>query len=320
MRRFVIRRILQSLGLLLAIMLISFTLMHLAPGGPLGFLAEDPRISESVKEGIAKRLGLKDPLPVQFATWIWGVVRLDLGISFVEKRPVFDMVRDAAVNTLWLTLGGTLIGFVGIPIGVYAARHRGKLIDNIIRVFTVVFNSIPHWFLGLLIIIGVANIANDSGFKLLPLGQMYTIGQDGIINRLWHLILPSFLVSLTYIIVFSRFARSQTLDVLNQDYVRTANAKGLPSSQVSRRHVLRNSLIPLITIMGGLLPGLFAGLVLTERVLSWPGMGTLFLGAAGQRDYPTLMGVLLFISFLTIFGNLIADLCYGLVDPRVRYD
>lgn len=188
------------------------------------------------------------------------------------------------------------------------------------RVITVVLNAIPHWWLGLLIIIVVANLSLNGGPKFLPLGQMVTVGSDNIIDRLWHMVLPSFLVSLTYIIAFSRFVRSQTLDVLTADYVRTARAKGMSEGVITRSHVLRTSLIPLITIFGGLLPSLFAGLALTENVLSWPGMGTVFVSAALQRDYPVLMGTILFLSILVILGNLLADIAYGLVDPRVRYD
>jgi len=320
MRRFLIRRLLQSAFLLLAIMTLSFALMHAAPGGPLQLLAEDPRMSASTIRDIEERLGLHDPLPLQYAKWVWGVVRLDFGVSFVDKRPVISILWDAAVNTFWLTIGGTIIGLLGIPLGVYAARHRGKVGDNLVRVLTVVLNAIPHWWLGLLLIILISNIAIGGGPKLLPLGQMYTIGGDNFIDRLWHMILPSFLVSLGYIIVFTRFARSQTLDVLNQDYVRTARAKGMSEGVVTRSHVLRTSLIPLITIFGGLLPALFGGLVLTESVLSWPGMGTTFISAALQRDYPVLLGTILFLSILVIVGNLLSDLAYGLVDPRVRYD
>jgi peptide/nickel transport system permease protein len=321
MGRFIIRRLLQSVGLLFAILALSFLLMNLAPGGPLRIYAEDPRISAAVIKDIEERLGLRDPLPIQFARWAWSAIRLDFGTSFVEKRAVFGLVVDAAINTLWLTLGGTLLGFLGIPLGIWAARRRGKFADNAVRVVTVLLNSMPHWWLCLLIIIVVANIAAGGGPKLVPLGSMYAVGQEGnILNRLHHLVLPSIIVSLGYIIVFSRFARSQTLEVLGQDYVRTARAKGLPDGQVNRWHVLRNSLIPLITIMGGILPSLFGGLVLTERVLAWPGMGTLFLNAASQRDYPVLMGVILFSAVLVIIGNLLADLAYGLVDPRVRYN
>ncbi len=294
--------------------------MHAAPGGPLRLLAEDPRMSAATIADIERRLGLNDPLPIQFARWLWGVIRLDFGQSFVDKRPVIAMIWDAAINTFWLSVGGTILGLLGIPIGIYAARHRGKLGDNVVRIITVILNAVPHWWLGLLIIILVSNIAIGGGPKFLPLGQMYTIGNDNIIDRLWHMILPAFLVSLTYIIVFTRFVRSQTLEVLNQDYVRTARAKGMSESVVSRAHVFRNSLTPLITIFGGVLPSLFSGLILIESVLSWPGMGTLFISAALQRDYPVLMGVILFLSILIVLGNLLADLTYGLADPRVRYD
>lgn len=320
MKKFIIRRIVQSIFLLFAIITLSFILTRLAPGGPLQLLAEDPRLSAATIRDIEERLGLREPLPTQYVKWLWGVVRLDFGVSFVSKRPVADIMFDAAINSFWLVIGGTFLGLFGIPIGIYAARHRGKLGDNLIRIFTVIFNSIPHWWLGLLIIIGIATIASNGGPKLLPLSGMVDIGNDTLLNRLWHMILPSFLIALTGLIVFSRFVRSQTLEVLGQDYVRTARAKGLEERIVTNRHVLRNSLVPLITIFGGILPSVFAGAAITENVLSWPGMGSVAVSAAGQRDYPVLMAVVLFFSFLTIAGNLLADIAYGLFDPRVRYD
>jgi peptide/nickel transport system permease protein len=322
MARFLIRRVIQSMFLLLAVMFISFVLMRLAPGGPFAFLGLDnPKIGQAAVNELNEKYGLNDPLPIAFAKWVWGVIKLDFGISLTSGgRTVISIVWEAAVNTFIFTFFATLIGLLGIPIGVYAARHRGKLGDNFVRILTVVLNAVPHWWLGLLIIIIVSNVAINTGFKLVPLGGMSTIGKDDLLDRLWHLALPTFLLSLTPIIVFSRFARSQTLEVLNQDYVRTANAKGMPSKIVNRAHVLRNSLIPLITIFGGILPALFAGAALTESVTSWPGMGTLFLRAAGERDYPILMGIILFLAILTILGNLLADLAYGLVDPRVRYN
>jgi peptide/nickel transport system permease protein len=325
MTRFLIRRIIQSAFLLLAIMAISFLLMRLSPGGPIRFLigSEDPnnpKIAEQIRE-LETRLGLNEPIPIQFAKWVWGVIRFDFGFSLVGGgRSVVALVWDAAVNTFIFTLGGTIIGLLGIPLGVYAAKRRGSLIDNIIRIMTVVINAVPHWWLGLILIIIIANITINTGFKLLPLGGMNTVGKNDLLDRLWHLILPSFLLSLTPLIVFARFARSQTLEVLNQDYVRTANAKGMAAKTVNRAHVLRNSLIPLVTIFGGLLPGLFSGAVLTESVMSWPGMGTLYLSSALQRDYPVLMGIVLFLTVLIILGNLLADVAYGFVDPRVRYD
>ncbi len=320
MRKFFIRRVIQSILLLFAILTVSFVLIHAAPGGPLQLLAEDPRMSASTIRAMEERLGLNEPLPVQYGKWLWGVVRLDFGFSFVEKRPVINMILEDAVNSFWLVIGGTILGMVGIPLGLYAARHRGRFADNLLRVLTVILNAVPHWWLGLLIIIGVASIAINGGPKLLPLGGMYTIGNDNPIDRLWHMILPSFLVSLGYIIVLTRFVRSQTLDVLGQDYIRTARAKGLVQGNINRSHVMKNSLTPLITIFGGILPTLFAGAAITENVLSWPGMGSAFVSAATQRDYPVLMGITLFLSFLIILGNLLADLSYGLFDPRVRYD
>lgn len=314
MGRYVVRRTIQSVFLLLGISVLSFLLMHLAPGGPVTML-EDPKMKPEVIAEIRRSFGLDDPLPVQYVRWLWGVLRLDFGRSFVDNRPVMDKILERVPPTFQLSLASFILGLLGIPLGIYAALRRGSWADNVIRVFIVVGNAVPHWWMGLMIL-----LISASTVRLFPLGGMYTPGQDTLLNRLWHLSLPALIGAMSGWIVFARFLRSEVLEVLRQDYIRTAHAKGLAWHVVLQRHALRNALIPVVTILGGSLAGLFSGAVLLETTFSWPGMGRLAVSAAFQRDYPLLMALTIVFSILVILGNLLADLAYGLVDPRVRYD
>jgi peptide/nickel transport system permease protein len=193
--------------------------------------------------------------------------------------------------------------------------HRGTWVDNVIRVFTVIGNAVPHWWLGLMILVISANT-----IRLFPLGGMFTPGHDTLLDRLWHLALPATIAAMGGWIGYSRFIRSEVLEVLGQDYVRTARAKGLRETVVMAGHVLRNALIPIVTMMGGVLAALVSGGVLFETTFSWPGIGRMFIAAAFQRDYPVLMALTMMTAVLVIIGNLLADIAYGWVDPRVRYD
>ncbi|MBI2321365.1 MAG: ABC transporter permease [Chloroflexi bacterium] len=314
MGRYVFRRTIQSLFLLVGISLLSFVLMHLAPGGPVTML-EDPKMKPEVIAEIRRSFGLDDPVPVQYARWLWGVVRLDFGRSFIDNRPVIDKILERVPATFQLSLAAFIIGLLGIPMGIYAALRRGSWADNVVRVFIVVGNAVPHWWLGLMIL-----LISASTVRVFPLGGMYTPGQDTLLNRFWHLSLPALIGAMSGWIVFGRFLRPEVLELLRQDYIRTAHAKGLNWPVVLRRHALRNALIPVVTILGGSLAGLFSGAVLLETTFSWPGMGRLAVSAAFQRDYPLLMALTIVFSILVILGNLLADLAYGLVDPRVRYD
>jgi len=315
MQRYVIRRAIQSIFLLLAITFIGFMLMHLAPGGPVQFY-EDPRINpERIKE-LERSLGLDEPLLVQYVKWLGGIVRGDFGRSYVSRRPALDMIAERLPATVLLSTTSLILGFlVGIPLGVYAALKRGTFFDTLIRVTTVAGNAIPHWWLALILIIFFS-----STLKILPSGGMYTLGNGSIPDRLWHLILPAGISALGAWLTLSQFLRSEVLEVLQADYVRTARAKGLRERVVMIRHVLRNALLPVVTMMGGALAGLISGAVLFEYVFSWPGMGRLAVESVFKRDYPLLMALLIISSGLVIFGNLLADMVYSIVDPRVRLE
>lgn len=315
MTRYLVRRSIQSVFLLLGISILSFGLMRIAPGGPAQFY-DDPRISPEYRAALKRSFGLDDPIHVQYGKWLLNVLRLDFGVSFIDRRPVIEKIVERIPASFQLALAGFIIGLLGIPLGVYAALRHGRWPDQFVRVFTVVGNAIPHWWLGLMLLLLFA-----ATLRVFPLGGMYTIGKEtDPLDRLWHLALPALLYGLGGWIVYSRFVRAELLDVLSQDYIRTADAKGLPARTVMIRHALRNGLMPLATMFGGILSLVLSGSVFFEITFSWPGLGRLLLDAAYQRDYPMLMAFNMLGSVLVIAGNLLSDISYGWVDPRVRYE
>jgi peptide/nickel transport system permease protein len=315
--RYVVRRTIQSIFLLIGVTVLSFAIMRLAPGGPAQFIggADNPRISPEYRRQLEESFGLRDSLPLQYGKWVWNAVHLDFGRSYIDQRPVIEKIAERVPASFQLALASFLLGLLGIPLGVYAATHRGGFADQSVRFFTVVGNSVPHWWLGLMIL-----VVSASTVRIFPLGGQYTLGHDTLLDRLWHLALPSLIGALGGWIVYSRFVRAELLDVLGQDYVRTAEAKGLPRKAVLWRHALRNALLPLATMFGGILSLVLSGSLLFEITFSWPGLGRLTVDAAYQRDYPLLMAVTLIGSFLVIAGNLLSDVSYAWVDPRVQYD
>ena len=310
MGRFVIRRLLQSVGLVFAIMTFSFFLIHLTPGGPETALIQNPRASAESLRRMRERFGLDDPLAVRYLKWLQSAAELDFGRSYAYSLPVTDVIASRVWPTVQLEALAYLVGLVGVPLGVYAAARRGTVGDNLVRIGTVVGTSVPTWLLGLTIIVFLS-----STIGWFPNGQ----GSGELFDWLRHIIIPACLLGLGGLIGFTRFVRSEVLEVLGQDYVRTARAKGLDEYVVQKAHVLRTALIPVVTILGGLLPSLLSGAVIMEGIFNWPGMGRLFLEAAMSRDYPLLLGMLLLGTVLTIIGAFLADIGYGLVDPRVRY-
>jgi peptide/nickel transport system permease protein len=312
--RYLTRRLIQSVFLMLLITVLNFVIMRLAPGGPAQF-ADDPRISPEFRAAMLESYGLNDPLIVQYGKWLASVSRLDFGYSFVDRRPVLEKILERIPASVQLSIGAAVLGLLGIPLGVFAALTRGRWPDQIIRLLTVLSNAVPHWWLGLMLL-----VLSATYLRIFPLGGMYTEGDGSLLNRLWHLALPSLIGALGGWIGYSRFVRSQMLDVLGQDYVRTAHAKGLTNTAVLYSHALRNSLIPLMTTLGPTLVGLLSNSVLFEVTFSWPGLGRMAVDAAFQRDFPVLMALATIFSFLGILANLLSDMAYGWVDPRVRYE
>ncbi len=310
--RYVFRRALQSVFLLWGISLIAFAIMHIAPGGPVAIM-QNPRVSPEVIKSINASFGLNDPIPIQYVKWLTSLVHGDFGRSFTDSRPVLDKILERLPATIELNVASLLIGFLGIPLGIYAALRRNTMFDHVVRVFTVVGNAAPDWWIGLMILIFVA-----APTGLLPLGGMYTIGQENnLADHLWHLALPAVISALGDWILWSRFLRSEILEVIRMDFIRTAQAKGLSPTQVLNRHALRNALIPVVTLFSGSLAGLISGSVIIETTFSWPGIGRLAVTSAFERDYPTVMALLMIGSFLVLLGNLISDVVYTRVDPRV---
>lgn len=318
MSAFLVRRLLQAIPTLLGVTLISFGLMHAAPGDPITLMvygAEGLEPEEIAR--LRQQLGLDQPLPVQYVLWLWRVVHLDLGTSFTTHEPVAAVILRRLGNTLQLTLAALVLSvLLGTILGLVAAVKRGSLLDQVVRVGTAVSDAVPDFWLGL---VGILVFA--VWLRLLPSGGMYTLGTEGtdIVDRLRHLAMPMVVLATGGIAGYARYVRTETLEVLHQEYVRTAYAKGLRQQQVLLRHVLKNALLPVITFLGGSLVGLFNGAVVIETVFSWPGMGRLGVQAVFQRDYPVLMGLLTIGSVLIVVGYLLADLAYSWADPRVRH-
>ncbi len=310
MRRFILRRIIQSLLLFWFVMTLSFILVNLTPGGPERSLMANPRVTQEDLDNMRKAFGLNDPLYVQYGRWLFNSVTFNFGTSYKHNLPVLQVIGERIWPTLQLGIAAYLISLIGIPLGIYAARHRGKLGDNLVRFGTVVGSAMPAWWMALMLII---ILSNTIGW--FPQGQ----GTGGPGPWLLHLLIPAALLSTSELIRFSRFVRSETLEVLSQDYVRTARAKGITPGEVTRRHVLRNSLIPVVTLFGSFLPTVLSGAIITETIFNWPGMGRLFFESAYARDYPVILTILLIGTFFTIIGTFVADLAYGFVDPRIHY-
>jgi peptide/nickel transport system permease protein len=309
-RNFLIRRILQSLLLLLVVLTAIFFLLHLTPGGPEAALANNPRTSPEEIQRVRERFGLTDPLPVQYLRWLTSAAHLDFGRSYFYSRPAIDVVAERLGPTIQLGVMSYMVALLGVPLGVLAALHRGRMGDGVIRLFTTLGHALPTWWFGLTLI-----VALNSLIGWFPNGQ----GSGGPWQWFIYIIFPALVLGLAALVTFTRFVRSEVLEVLNQDYVRTANAKGLPAAWVTTRHVLRNALLPVVTQLGYVLPFVLSGALITEYVFSWPGIGRLFYEAAVARDYPILLAILTMTTVATILGTLLADVAYGIVDPRVRY-
>jgi len=323
-RNYAIRRLLQAIPLLLLLSAILFALVRAAPGGPLAQALRNPNISAAQREQLRERLGLNQPLPVQYAQWIGGVAQGDLGNSIKSNRPVRQMVSERLGNTMLLVGVSFLITILlAIPLGTLSARRPYSWFDSVLTTLTFAGQSAPvYWFGLMLILVFYVWLENPlTGGPLLPAGGMYTTGGSKSLGDLiWHMILPVSTLVFTWVAWYSRFYRASMLEVLNADYVRTAHAKGLPDRAVVYGHAARNAVIPLITMIALDFPALFGGALFVETIFSWPGMGRLFWEAARGRDYPVLMGIILINALLIILANLAADLLYGKLDPRVTYD
>ena len=325
MTTYIIRRLLQAIPIMFLLSVFLFGVVRLMPGGPLAQAERNPTVTKQQLAAMRARLGLDQPLPIQYVKWIRAfVLEGDWGYSIKFRRPVADMIAERLPATLLLFGVGFFITLlIAIPVGVYSAIKPYSWFDNLITTFSFAGQSVPVYWLGiLLIVVFYLNVKNLSGTgPMFPAGGMYTIGKEGnLLDLIWHLVLPIVAVTVSWIAWYSRFLRSSMRDVLNEDYMRTARAKGLPIRVVNFRHGLRNALLPLVTLMALDLPSVFGGAVFIETIFSWPGMGRLFWDAAKGRDYPVLLAVVMIEAGLILLFNLLADILYGFLDPRIRYD
>ena len=316
MIRYLSRRFIQSLVLLWIVSIIGFMILHLAPGGPLSQFALVPGMSQADLHHIAHQMGLDEPLPVQYWHWFQRMLVGDWGHSYRDNQPVLGVILSHLGATLELMSASTLIAVVfGSWIGVLGAIRRYSIFDYLATIGAMFALSIPTFWFGLVVIF---LFSVELGW--LPAGNMYTIGHSSFLDYLHHLIAPAMVLALVTIAIWSRYMRSSMLEVINQDYIRTARAKGLPEHIVLWHHTMRNALLPMITIAGLQLPTLLSGALVTETVFTWPGMGRLFLDSLGYRDYPVVMGILMFSAVMVLIGNLLADILYAVADPRIRLD
>lgn len=314
MTRYIVSRLIQSAVLLFLVSVMTFGLIHAAPGGPSAVMV-DQKLPAAVIKEMRHNLGLDQPVPVQYVKWVRALLHGDFGVSYTDSRPVTWDIRDRLPNTLILAGTSFFVSLlIAIPLGIYSARRSHTLVDDVISGTTFIGLSIPVFWFGILLI-----IIFSVKLHWLPSAGMYTTNKPHTLLDLFkHLLMPALVLAVPNLSTFTRYVRASVLETLNQDYVRTARAKGLGQTAVTYHHVLRNALIPIITIVGLTLPVVIAGASVTETVFGWPGMGRLAVDSAFTRDYPVIMGITILVAAAVIVINLLTDLAYLLIDPRVR--
>jgi len=315
-RKFVLRRLLYAIPTLLGISMVVFMVTRLSPGDPVRmytFGALD--VTEEDIADLRAYYGLDQPLHVQYVTWLSQVVRGDFGTSLQYNRPALPLLLERLPATLQLAVVALLLQLaIGIPLGVIAALRRGDVVDGVIRFFGVVGHAVPAFWMGLVMI-----LLFSVTLRVMPSQGVLTVGKDvwDIGDRLHHIVMPAFVLALAGIANYSRYLRTETLDVISQDFVRTAHAKGLPNRTVMYVHALRNALIPMVTALGGVLAALVSGALVVEQIFTWPGMGQFTYAAARAKDYPVIMAGVMVASVLLVLSYLIRDIVYATVDPRI---
>jgi len=310
---YIVRRILATLPVMAVVALFVFALLYLSPGDPAAIIAGDSATSADIAR-IHAQLGLDRPIYVQFATWVWALLHGDLGISIFTNLPVLKLIGQRVEPTVALTITTLIVSVtVAIPLGILAAWKAGTWVDRLVMVFAVLGFSVPVFVLAYVLIF-VFSIEAD----LLPVQGFVGIG-GGLRPFLSHLVMPSIALGMVYAALIARITRASMLDVLAQDYIRTAQAKGLSNENVLIGHALRNAAVPIVTIIGIGIALLVSGVVVTETVFAIPGLGRLTVDAILRRDYPIIQGVILIFSAVYVLINLLVDLSYAVLDPRIRY-
>jgi peptide/nickel transport system permease protein len=346
MGRYIARRLIQAIPMLFLLSIGLFALVNIAPGGPLAGHGRTRRPNPERREILKRQFGLDKPLPVQYVVWLvgndWmkvdadgdgitesygerrGILRGDFGFSFKTRKPVLDEIKDRLGNTVYLmTTTLIVVAIIAIPVGVISAIKQYSFFDITVTTLSFMGQAIPEFWLGMILIIVFYTWLQNpvTGDPLLPAGGMKSLNTGfSVLDRVNHLILPVTMGAVGWVAWYSRFLRSGMLDVIHQDYIRTARAKGLSERLVMFRHALKNAVIPLVTIFALDIPYIFAGSLYVEMIFSWPGMGRLYYQAATGRDYPLLMAILIIASGFTVIANLMADIAYGYLDPRIRYE
>jgi peptide/nickel transport system permease protein len=317
MNAYVGRRLLQMIPLLIGITMILFAVIQAAPGGPEGALLETGRfIDPQVIESYRRRLGVDQPVPVQYARWLSAAVRGDLGTSFSTTRPVAEMILERLPATLELMATSfVLAAILAFALGILSAVKQHSFLDYLATSVSFAGIAMPvFWFALILQLVFAVKLG------WLPVAGTETVGATSPLDHAKHLVLPAIVLSLRYVAGWSRYLRASLIGQLRADYVRTARAKGLAEAAVIGRHALRNALIPIVSIMALNLADLFSGALITETIFAWPGIGRMFVQAMFARDYPLLMGILLMGSVMVVIFNLMADIVYGILDPRISHE
>lgn len=331
MRAYIVRRLLLIVPTFLGISFITFCLIQLAPGSPVYFklLASQGQLradanTEKIIEETKALYGLDKPLWLQYLLWLKRLATLDFGTSYKDHRPVMVKIAEALPITLQLDIISIfLIYIISVPIGVYSATHQRSWTDNVLTVALFILYSLPSFFVAMLAILYLGGGEYLNWFPVFGLSSLgaenYSWGR-WLLDRIWHLVLPVFCLTYGGLAGLSRYARAGMIETIRLDYIRTARAYGFSEKMVIFKYAMRNSLIPIVTLLGGLLPALIGGSVIIERVFSVPGMGRLAFEAILSRDYPLVMGILSISALLTLIGILLSDILYAVVDPRIRYE
>ena len=319
MLKFLTRRFLHLIPVIIVISILIFLMMEFMPGDPVQRYLGQTKISAEKQEQIRKNLGYDKPAYVRYFIWLKNVVRGDFGESISQKKPVKDIIPYYIFNSFILNCSVFVIAFfISIPIGIRMAVKKYSVFDSFWTVFSLIGVSMPSFFFGLILI-----YAFSVNIPIFPISGMVDPGYSGIIrviNILWHMVLPGTVLMISSMASLVRYVRNSMLEVLSQDYVRTARAKGLSEKVVIYKHAFRNALIPIVTLIGLYIPALFSGAVILESTFNWPGIGTVLLRAVNEQDPNLYMALMMFFALLMLLGNILADIGYAIVDPRVRLE